>query len=101
MMHLQVVLWALQAMVRHSIRKIHQGDFTIVGRDDADATWIVAFNVDDGPMPFYSYERKSQKADFLFDNQPELKQYTLAPMVPITFTAQDGLTIHAYLTLPV
>ncbi len=82
------------------IREIHQGDFSIVGRDDADATWIVAFNVDDGPMPFYAYERKSQKADFLFDNQPELKQYTLAPMVPITFTAKDGLTIHAYLTLP-
>jgi len=82
------------------IREIHQGDFSIVGRDDADATWIVAFNVDDGPTPFYAYERKSQKADFLFDNQPELRQYTLAKMEPITFTAQDGLTIHAYLTLP-
>ncbi len=83
------------------IREIHPGDFTIVGRDDADATWIVAFNVDNGPVPFYAYQRKSQHADFLFDNQPELKEYTLAHMEPVTFTAQDGLTIHAYLTLPI
>jgi dipeptidyl aminopeptidase/acylaminoacyl peptidase len=83
------------------IREIHQGDFNIVGRDDADATWIVAFNVDNGPIPFYAYQRKSQSADLLFDNQPELSEYTLAHMEPIVFTARDGLSVHGYLTLPI
>jgi dipeptidyl aminopeptidase/acylaminoacyl peptidase len=83
------------------IHDIHQGDFSIVGRDDADETWIVAFTVDNGPVPFYAYQRKSQSANFLFDNQPELSHYTLAHMQPISFTARDGLTIHGYLTLPV
>lgn len=83
------------------IRDIHQGDFSIRNRDDADHTWVIAFTVDDGPIPFYVYHRKEQRVDFLFDNQPELSNYTLAHMEPITFSARDGLTIHGYLTLPV
>jgi len=83
-----------------NIGSIHQGDFFIIDRDNADATWIVAFTVDDGPVPFYAYDRKAQKATFLFDNQPDLNKYTLAKMEPVSFTARDGLTIHGYLTLP-
>jgi dipeptidyl aminopeptidase/acylaminoacyl peptidase len=83
------------------IGEIHQGDFSIVSRDDADETWLVAFNVDNGPVPYYTYHRKSQSAKFLFDNMPALSDYTLAHTTPVTFTARDGLTIHGYLTLPV
>jgi dipeptidyl aminopeptidase/acylaminoacyl peptidase len=84
-----------------NIQEIHRGDFAITSRDDADATWVVAFTVDNGPVPYYAYERKSQTASFLFDNQPELSNYTLSTMEPVTFTSRDGLSIHGYLTLPV
>lgn len=83
-----------------TIRGIHQGDFFITSRDDADTTWVVAFTVDNGPVPFYAYDRKSQRATFLFDNQPDLNNYTLAHMEPISFTSRDGLTVHGYLTVP-
>ena len=83
-----------------NIREIHRGDFAITSRDDADTSWVVVFTVDNGPVPFYTYDRKNQAATFLFDNQPELSNYTLAPMEPIAFTARDGLTVHGYLTLP-
>ena len=83
------------------IREIHQGDFSIISRDDADNTWIIAFTVDNGPVPFYAYDRKSQSASFLFDNQPDLNNYTLAHVEPISFTSRDGLSVHGYLTLPV
>ena len=83
-----------------NIDGMHRGDFFIIDRDNADATWIVAFTVDDGPVPFYAYDRKKQKATFLFDNQPDLNKFTLAEMEPISFTTRDGLTIHGYLTLP-
>ncbi len=83
------------------IRAIHHGDFSITGRDDDDNTWIAAFTVDNGPIPFYVYERKNQTVHFLFNNQPELNKYTLANMKPVEFTARDGLVIHGYLTLPV
>ncbi|HTI14946.1 MAG TPA: S9 family peptidase [Dictyobacter sp.] len=83
------------------IKEIHTGDFNIVSRDDADNTWIIAFTVDNGPVPFYAYDRKTQKATFLFDNQPDLSKYTLAQIEPVAITARDGLTLHGYLTLPV
>ncbi|MGH2508172.1 MAG: S9 family peptidase [Ktedonobacteraceae bacterium] len=83
-----------------SIRKIHRGDFSILNRDDADKTWMLAFTVDNGPVAFYAYDRQSQQASFLFNNQPDLNSYTLATREPISFTARDGLTVHGYLTLP-
>lgn len=95
-----VVLDESIAMDFDRIKDIHQGDFSIISRDDADANWLVAFIVDNGPVPYYAYNRKEQSAVFLFDNQPELANYTLAQIEPITFTARDGLTIHGYLTLP-
>jgi dipeptidyl aminopeptidase/acylaminoacyl peptidase len=83
-----------------NIQEINPGDFAITSRDVADTTWVVAFTVDDGPVPFYAYDRQQQAATFLFSNQPTLSNYTLASMEPITFTSRDGLTIHGYLTLP-
>jgi dipeptidyl aminopeptidase/acylaminoacyl peptidase len=83
-----------------TIGGIHRGDFAIISRDNADTTWVIAFTVDNGPVPFYAYERKSLSATLLFDNQPALNEYTLATMKPISFTSRDGLTIHGYLTLP-
>ena len=82
------------------IGALHRGDFVVTSRDDADNTWIVVFTVDNGPVPYYAYDRKARKATFLFTNQPALSDYTLATMEPISFTARDGLTIHGYLTLP-
>ncbi len=83
-----------------TIQDIHQGDFRIINRDNADSTWVVAFTVDNGPVPFYAFDRKSRSATFLFDNQPDLSKFTLATMEPISFTSRDGLTVHGYLTLP-
>ena len=82
------------------LRGLHRGDFTITSRNDADDTWIVAYNVDNGSVPYYAYDRKTRTATFLFYIQPALNKYTLATMEPIEFTARDGLTIHGYLTLP-
>lgn len=84
-----------------AIRTIHPGDFNVVSRDDADTNWIIAYTADNGPIPFYAYDRKQRQATFLFENQPELSKYTLATTKPIQFQARDGLTIHGYLTLPV
>lgn len=83
-----------------AISQLHRGDFGVISRDEADKTWIVAFTLDNGPMPFYVYDRATRQAIFLFDNQPALNDYTLATIEPISFTASDGLTVRGYLTLP-
>jgi dipeptidyl aminopeptidase/acylaminoacyl peptidase len=83
-----------------TLREISRGNFAVTSRDNADATWMISFSRDDGPVAYYAYERKSRKVTFLFDNQPDLNNYVLATMEPISFTTRDGLTIHGYLTLP-
>ncbi|MDP9070880.1 MAG: S9 family peptidase [Actinomycetota bacterium] len=79
---------------------LHPGDLNVVGRDDADRVWLLAFTADDGPVSYYSFDRQSKEATFLFDHQPALSRYTLAPMEPFSYTARDGLTVHGYLTFP-
>jgi len=83
-----------------AIKKLHHGDLFISSRDDPDDTWLVGFTADNGPIPYYSYDRATRKATFLFDHRPDLNDYTLAKMEPISFTSRDGLTIHGYITFP-
>jgi dipeptidyl aminopeptidase/acylaminoacyl peptidase len=83
-----------------AIRALHPGDPAITGADDADATWLVAFTNDAGPVRYFAYDRASRTGRFLFENRPELSRYELAPMEPFSFTARDGLTIHGYATFP-
>ena len=83
-----------------AIRELHPGDPSVVGRDDADATWLVAFTDDAGPVKYFSYDRATRTGRFLFDSRPDLARYELAAMEPFSFTARDGLTIHGYATFP-
>ena len=39
------------------LRRAADGDFTIVGRDNADSTWLAAYVRDDGPVTYYTYDR--------------------------------------------
>jgi dipeptidyl aminopeptidase/acylaminoacyl peptidase len=84
-----------------ALQQVRDGDFSVVSRDLADRTWVVAYVVDDGPVYYYLYDRGDRCAELLFSNRSDLERYTLAKMRPISFTARDGLTIHGYLTLPV
>jgi dipeptidyl aminopeptidase/acylaminoacyl peptidase len=83
-----------------AIRALHHGDPAFVSSDDAEATWLVAFTNDTGPVPYFAYDRASRQGNFLFEHQPALSNYTLAPMVPFSFAARDGLTLHGYVTFP-
>jgi dipeptidyl aminopeptidase/acylaminoacyl peptidase len=83
-----------------AIRALHPGDPMFVGADDSDATWLVGFTNDSGAIPFFAYDRASKTGRFLFEHQPALSRYELAPMEPFSFTARDGLTVHGYATFP-
>jgi dipeptidyl aminopeptidase/acylaminoacyl peptidase len=96
-----VVLDASVADDMAAIRALHPGDPNFVSADDADSTWLIAFTNDTGPIPYFAYDRSTRRGSFLFEHQPELSKYTLAPMEPFMFTARDGLPIHGYVTFPV
>src|SRR6266851_9916444 len=83
-----------------ALQALSHGDLTLQNRDNADRTWLVGFVVDDGPVPYYAWDRDTHQATFLFEHQPELSKYTLARMEPFEYQSRDGLTIHGYLTFP-
>src|SRR5580698_2766257 len=68
-----------------AIRALDSGDPQPVGRDEADATWLVAFIDDAGPVRYFAYDRATKAGSFLFSSRPELSRYTLARMEPFSF----------------
>jgi dipeptidyl aminopeptidase/acylaminoacyl peptidase len=83
-----------------TIQALNTGDPALIGRDEADTTWLVAFNDDARPVRYYAYDRTTGANSFLFDSRPELARYELARMEPFSFTSRDGLTVHGYVTFP-
>lgn len=82
------------------IAKLHDGDFTVVNRDDKDTAWLIAFTSDHGPLSYYKWDRTAKKGTFLFVHQPKLQGLQLAEMKPVVIKSRDGLTLNAYVTLP-
>ena len=82
------------------VSALHHGDFFLSGGDDSDRHWLLGFTNDLGPVPYYVYDREQKEASFLFDHQPELARYQLAPMEPFQLKARDGLELHGYATFP-
>lgn len=83
-----------------AVLALHPGDAALQGGDDADRRWLVGFTNDAGPVPYYLYDRESRSARLLFEHQPALSRYELAPMEPFSFAARDGLPLHGYVTFP-
>jgi len=83
-----------------AVAALDSGDYIVYDRDNADQTWLVGFTKDDGPVAYYAFDREAGTGTFLFNHMPELNNYKLAAMQPISFTARDGLTIHGYITFP-
>jgi len=83
-----------------AVRALHAGDPSFSGRNEADTTWLIAFNVDAGSITYFMYDRTTKTGRLLFSARPALAGYELAPMEPFSFTARDGLLIHGYVTFP-
>ncbi|HDR06016.1 MAG TPA: S9 family peptidase, partial [Candidatus Coatesbacteria bacterium] len=75
-------------------------DYYFSDRSRDDRTWLVTAYPDDRSPAAYVYHRDEGRVEKMFDIRPELDGYTLAPMIPITYPARDGLAIRGYLTLP-
>src|SRR5215469_11079548 len=83
-----------------AVRALHPGDPSFAGRDEADNTWLIAFNVDAGSVTYFMYDRATKSGRLLFEARPALSGYQLATMEPFSFQARDGLVVHGYATFP-
>ncbi len=84
-----------------AIKRLNLGDFAIYSRTHDDNTWLVGFNEDSRPFSYYVFDRATRTGKFLFYARPELADYTLARMEPISLQSRDGYTIRGYLHVPV
>ncbi len=82
------------------LEQAERGDVSVLDETFSDATWIVAYQRDDGPVRYHRYDRDHQQLTFLLENRPALSSYELAQMEPIRLMARDGLELHGYLTTP-
>ncbi|MBD3286199.1 prolyl oligopeptidase family serine peptidase, partial [candidate division WOR-3 bacterium] len=82
------------------INQLDNGTAGIADKNLDNDLWIVSFNKDDGPVTYYLFDRATKEALYLFNIKPELEEYDLARMEPVSFESRDGLTIHGYITFP-
>lgn len=80
---------------------VEDAEFSVYHRTLDDRRWIIAYNVDDGPVKYYLYDRDEGVARFLFADRESLNNYTLAKMHPVIIKSRDGLNLVSYYTLPV
>ena len=83
------------------LQTVANGDIEVVSRTLDDRFWVVAYEVDNGPIRYYLYNRSQKQARFLFTNRKALEGIPLAKTYPVFIPARDGLTLVSYVTLPV
>ena len=83
-----------------ALREVTDGDPEVVSRTLDDSVWIVTYEMDDGPVRFYRYDRGTRQAQFLFTVRPALDGAPLVKMHPVVIKSRDGLDLVSYLTLP-
>ena len=109
--HVQAVGFALHQLewkilddsINHdfeALGDVCEGEMSIVSRDFNDRHWLVAYTGDAEPVRYYSWDRETREATFVFTDRPELEKWPLAPMKPITVRSRDGLDLVSYLTVP-
>jgi dipeptidyl aminopeptidase/acylaminoacyl peptidase len=86
--------------VFEALARIGTGHFFVSNRDREARKWVVRFYAADAPSTYYLYDRDTRRAEKLFDSQPELMQYDLAPTTGRWIPARDGMKIPIYVTLP-
>jgi dipeptidyl aminopeptidase/acylaminoacyl peptidase len=80
---------------------VSEGDIEIMSRTLDDRHWIVKYEVDNGPIRYYLYDRDKGQTQFLFADRKVLDDFQLVKMHPIIIKSRDGLDLVSYLTLPV
>jgi dipeptidyl aminopeptidase/acylaminoacyl peptidase len=82
------------------IRRLAEGDFSILSRDAADKLWVLGMVDDRGPMRFYLWDRAAKKGTLLFTSAKRLEGQAFAAQKAVSFKARDGLQLGGYLTVP-
>ena len=89
-----------ETMYKTLAEKLPGYEVEVVANDKAEDKFIVTASNDRSPGSRNLFDAKTGTLTKLVDVAPWLKESELAPMKPVEYKSRDGLTIHAYLTLP-
>jgi dipeptidyl aminopeptidase/acylaminoacyl peptidase len=90
---------AVEADLKY-LASLQRGVFLVSSQDASGSKWVVWYFTDNGPTSFYLYDHVQHQARLLFQDRPQLAQYKLAEMRPLTVPARDGFKLVSYVTLP-
>jgi dipeptidyl aminopeptidase/acylaminoacyl peptidase len=90
---------AVEADLKY-LSSLQRGAFLVSSQDMSGSKWVVTYFTDNGPTSFYLYDHALRQASLLFRDRPQLEQYKLAEMRPLTVPARDGFKLVSYLSLP-
>ncbi len=82
------------------LENLADGELDIVSRSLDDRHWIVAVEMDNGPVRYYHYDRDAENAAFLFTNRDELEGLPLPRMHEEVIKSRDRMNLISYYTLP-
>ena len=96
------------APVSDTYKKLHAkftkqfGDnsYVVASTTDAEDKYLLFVDSDKIYGIYYMYDTATDSFKEVFNLMPQLKPEDMAEMRPIKFQSRDGLTIHAYLTIP-
>ncbi len=89
------------AEVYNKLKKaISEGNYNISSWTADEKIWVISVSRDVDPGSAYIFNSETGNAELLYKSRPQLNNKDLSKMEPLTFKARDGMTIHAYLTLP-
>ncbi|MFH1223110.1 MAG: S9 family peptidase [Pseudomonadota bacterium] len=75
-------------------------EINLTSNNKNEDKFIVRTYSDKNPGSYYLYGAKKNELKKLSDVNPLIKPSEMAEMIPVQYKARDGLTIHAYLTVP-
>ena len=81
--------------------KLPDEELNVGSTTNDERLWMIIANSDREPGERYLFDRNTKKLTFQYRVFDKLPREALAPVKPISYTSTDGLTIPAYLTLPV
>ncbi len=81
-------------------KSLPDGDISFISATDDERYRLVAITSDRDPGAVYLYDRAAGRVDLLYRPRPKLPVEHLAAMKPVRYTARDGVSIPAYLTVP-
>ena len=82
------------------LQTVADGEIEVVSQSLDNRRWIVLYTIDSGPGQYYSYDRDTRTARFLFTDVTTIEELSLAKMHPVVIKSRDGLNLVSYLTLP-